>query len=301
MPSTNLTNIAKKLAVSIHHICGSCSTAPFLDFDTARPKCTNKRTNRHQAILCTCARTKQTMRVCTRHQSNLQSLVRLSLEPYADVRTTVLSPLDRDTRRRNETKHLTASARATTCSKRHVSARVIQHSTSTDVALLGQQLQKGEDVPISEHQDTHVEKACLLGPGFFPGQRHCQRPFSNVFRDEGVVAPRSSSSCKQKRINSARTSAGCNIYRADVWRESLPLSRKTHSSYQNINKLKMCLLVCIFTTPALFPHRNPLRTVAALPGWESTLKMRQQRKRPHVRNSWKAPLTPDNKVQHDQR
>ena len=50
------------------------------------------------------------------------------------MRTTALSILDRDTRGRNETKHLIASARATTCSKRHVSSRAIQHSISTVVA-----------------------------------------------------------------------------------------------------------------------------------------------------------------------
>ena len=41
---------------------------------------------------------------------------------------------------------------------------------------LGPTALKGEDVPITEQQDTHVLKAYLLGQGVLPGQRHCQRP-----------------------------------------------------------------------------------------------------------------------------
>ena len=58
------------------------------------------------------------------------------------------------------------------------------------------------------------------------------------FRDEGV-APRLSSSCTQKRITSARSSVpGCNICRADVWRDSLLLMKHSLNA-ENINELKM--------------------------------------------------------------
>ena len=97
--------------------------------------------NEHQAKTCTSKRNNAVL-----HETPKQTPIAGSLEPCADVHKTVLSLLDTDTGRRNSTKHLISSARATTCSKR----------------------------PITEQQDTHVEKACLLDPRFLPGQMLCR-------------------------------------------------------------------------------------------------------------------------------
>ena len=83
-----------------------------------------------------------------------------SLEPCADVRTAVLSQLNRVTKKRNKT-----TARVTTCSKRHVSARVIQSFYRNRCGALGPTAV--EDYLISEQQ--------VLGPGFVPDQQHCQQ------------------------------------------------------------------------------------------------------------------------------
>ena len=78
-----------------------------------------------------------------------------SLEPCADVRTTVLSQLNRDSTRRNKT-----TARVTTCSKRHVSARVIYSFYLNRCGALGPTAV--EDYLISEQQDARVEKSRRL-------------------------------------------------------------------------------------------------------------------------------------------
>ena len=95
---------------------------------------------------------------CTRHRG--KSPIACSVEPCADVRTTVLSQLNRDTGIRNKTKHLISSARVTTCSKRHVSARVIQSFYLNKCGALGPTAV--EEYLVSEQQDAHVEKSRRL-------------------------------------------------------------------------------------------------------------------------------------------
>ena len=95
-----------------------------------------------------CARTKQTMRFWTRHIG--KTPIACSREPCADVRTTVLSQLNRDMGRRNNT-----TARVTTCSKRHVSAQVIHSFYLNGCSALGPTAL--EDYLISEQQDAHIE------------------------------------------------------------------------------------------------------------------------------------------------
>ena len=112
------------------------SRIPFLDFDTAGS------------------------------EANLP--IACSLEPCADVRTTVLSQLNRDTGRKNKT-----TARVTTCSKK---ARVC-----TSHPLLSQQMWRSwgdsgggsSDLCTTRRSRREVEKACLLGSGFLPDQQHC--------------------------------------------------------------------------------------------------------------------------------
>ena len=93
--------------------------------------------------------------------------------------------------------------------------------------------------------------------------------FFTVLKDGGVVAPRSSSSCTQKRITGARTSV--------LWVQHLPRRRlgrrppplkKNSLNQENVNELKMSQLVCVITIPVLVFHHNPLHTAAALPWWE---------------------------------
>ena len=46
----------KRVGVTIHQYCGSCSMIRFLDFDAAGSGCTNRRMNKQQAIPCICAK-----------------------------------------------------------------------------------------------------------------------------------------------------------------------------------------------------------------------------------------------------
>ena len=88
------THNPRKVGVTSHQYCGSCSRRPFLDFDTAGSECTNKRMNKQQARPCMCASTKQTKRFCTRHRG--KTSIACSLEPCMKMHATITFPLDRD-------------------------------------------------------------------------------------------------------------------------------------------------------------------------------------------------------------
>ena len=132
--------------------------------------------NRQQARPCMCARTKQTMRFCTRHRG--KTPFACSLEPCADVRTTFLSQLNRDTGRRNKT-----TARVIVCSKRHVSARVIHSLYLNRCGALRPTV--AEDYRIPEQQDAHVEKSRRLAFSF----QDCFLGINSVNRSKTVDCP----------------------------------------------------------------------------------------------------------------
>ena len=83
-----------------HQDCRSCSMIPSLIFETVGSGSTNRRMSKWLARPCMCARTKQTMRFCTRHRD--KTPIACSLEPCANVRTTVLSQLNRVIGRKNK-------------------------------------------------------------------------------------------------------------------------------------------------------------------------------------------------------
>ena len=73
-----------------------------------------------------------------------------------------------------------------------------------------------------------------------------------------------------------------------------PFSSEKLTNQQDINELKISQLVCIFTTPLLVTHHNPLHIVAALPPWKNAQQKLQQWTTDHTpENSRKAPLTSD--------
>ena len=175
---------------------------PVLDFDTAGSECINRRMNKQQARPCKCARTRQTMRFGTRHRD--KTPIACSLEPCADVRTTVLSQLNSVTRT-NQT------ARVTTCSKRYVSARVGQSFYLNRCGALGPTAV--EDDLISEQQDTHVEKSRRLAFSV-------QDSFLNNTDDDRYC---------QRMLQNSRLSNGCGEQgKGDTGRKSACAARDLH-------------------------------------------------------------------------
>ena len=90
----------ERVGVSIHQDCASSIIAPFVDCDTVGSEWIDQEEGGQQARRCMSARTKQTMRFCTRHRG--KSPIACSLEPCANVHMRILSQQDRDTGRNNK-------------------------------------------------------------------------------------------------------------------------------------------------------------------------------------------------------
>ena len=151
------------------------------------------------------------------------------------------------------------------------------------VCRLGKQNKKGFREERSRHKGA--EQGLCVAEFFFI-----------VFEDEGVVAPRLSSSCTQKRITSARTSV--------LWAQHLPRRRlgrrppcmKKLTQPRNINDLKFSQPVCIITIPVQVSHHNPLHAVPALPRWEKRPKSCNGGQKLTIsQENWRngVPLSPD--------
>ena len=104
----------------------------------------------------------------------------------------------------------------------------------------------------------------------------------NIFwevRDEGVVAPRSSSTRTQKRGTSAHSlshDATSATQVSGIFASSCTNSKRTHALPETFKELKTrSTLLVSFAIPVHVSHHNPFLTVAAHPRWRKAQMLQQ--------------------------